>query len=385
MAASRGLDIGWLKSDCGVSTDTDTASLKEKKICIVIPKEKFTNPVVSFFEQYFREYSFTYIVYGPEDAQGYVRPQIGDLLEFDTWIAALACDRVGHVLKESNLIIIEYVIPLLTFRLLRYSKKLLLVFWGGDLYPYCADHLLSVRDCFKKILIQYAISKSAYVGTLTLDDGKLLNNSFPRHGKCYEVMVVGGDVGSEAISTIDCHSKNDGSLRILIGNSATETNRHIQILNQLAKFKDEDIELYLPLSYGDMEYREMVLSYGYKIFKDKFKPLVDFIAYSDYQALLRTIDVGVFNNSRQQGLGNISRLLRFGAKVYLPKDSPNYNHFSHLGCVIHDFHDINGEIFESFASYLDSERCQNMISTSTSRYRDRAIELWSNLFNEVIW
>ena len=355
-----------------------------KEIVVFVPKEKFTNPVISFFETYFTEHNFSYVVYGPNATQGYVRPQTAELFEYDTWEGALSSDYVRHKLKESDLIIVQYVMPLLALRLARYSEKLLLVFWGGDLYPYSDSCIKAFRNRIKKIIVRYAVSKSAYVGVLTADDGKVLDNIFPCHGQCYEVMVIGGDDDSDKISAIDCHSKRSGSVRILIGNSATETNQHIQILDQLAEYKNEDIELYLPLSYGDMEYREIVLSYGYKIFKNKFKPLVDFMDYNEYQTLLRTMNVGVFNHSRQQGLGNISMLLRFGAKVYLPKGSPNYNHFSHLGCIIHDSHAICDEDFESFATYLDSERRQNMMSTSERRYRERAIELWSNLFNEVI-
>ena len=42
-------------------------------------------------------------------------------------------------------------------------------------------------------------------------------------------------------------------INILIGNSATETNNHIEVLDLLSKFKNEDIKIYVPLSYGDME------------------------------------------------------------------------------------------------------------------------------------
>ncbi len=36
-----------------------------------------------------------------------------------------------------------------------------------------------------------------------------------------------------------------------MGNSANPTNNHIEVLNKLLKFKDEDIEIIAPLSYGE--------------------------------------------------------------------------------------------------------------------------------------
>ena len=39
-----------------------------------------------------------------------------------------------------------------------------------------------------------------------------------------------------------------GSIRILLGNSATKTNRHVEAMQMLSKIKDENIEVFAPLS-----------------------------------------------------------------------------------------------------------------------------------------
>ena len=41
--------------------------------------------------------------------------------------------------------------------------------------------------------------------------------------------------------------------------------------------------------------------------------------YSSYISFLGSIDIGIFNNNRQQGMGNITNLLYLGKKVYLSK------------------------------------------------------------------
>jgi len=45
------------------------------------------------------------------------------------------------------------------------------------------------------------------------------------------------------------------------------------------------------------------------IFREKFKPLVDFIPFDEYLNLLAKVDIAIFNHKRQQTMGNITTLL----------------------------------------------------------------------------
>ena len=56
-------------------------------------------------------------------------------------------------------------------------------------------------------------------------------------------------------------TSSDKEIIIQVGNSATNTNNHIDVLKTLEKYKCENIKIFLPLAYGEQEYAEEVIAY----------------------------------------------------------------------------------------------------------------------------
>ncbi|WDL75209.1 TDP-N-acetylfucosamine:lipid II N-acetylfucosaminyltransferase [Helicobacter winghamensis] len=132
-------------------------------------------------------------------------------------------------------------------------------------------------------------------------------------------------------------SNKDGKLVILIGNSADPLNLHKDILNALKPYRDSNIELICPLSYGsDKEYQDEIIEYGKNIFGAKFKPLVEFMPLNVYLDLLSSLDIAIFAHKNQQAYGNIIQLLGMGKKVYMRKTTA-YNEVLKNGLKIFDF------------------------------------------------
>lgn len=100
------------------------------------------------------------------------------------------------------------------------------------------------------------------------------------------------------------------------------------MIDMIKKFKSENIKFVCPLSYGNFEYRDKVIEYGKNILGDKFCPITEYMPQQEYYSLLNKCSVGIFNNNRQQAMGNINVLLRFGAKVYIRDDTTMWNTFS---------------------------------------------------------
>ena len=167
--------------------------------------------------------------------------------------------------------------------------------------------------------------------------------------------------------------------RILLGNSATSSNRHQQMFDMLERFNKENAVFYAPLTYGDMEYRDKIIKLGKDKFGDKFVPLVKHMDSSDYLDFLSTITVGVFNHNRQQGIGNISRLLAFGAKVYLSKDGPLLEENLKDGFKVFPTEDIPNQSFEELIFMKDKDRETNTQKASFEAYSQEAKELWSKI------
>ncbi|HPC47375.1 MAG TPA: TDP-N-acetylfucosamine:lipid II N-acetylfucosaminyltransferase, partial [Deltaproteobacteria bacterium] len=92
---------------------------------------------------------------------------------------------------------------------------------------------------------------------------------------------------------------------ILVGNSGWPSNNHEQAFSVLSRFRDKDIRVFCPLSYGIPEYIEKVCAIGKETFGDKFIPLRKFIRPDRYLKLLNSMDLVVMNHDRQQAAGNI--------------------------------------------------------------------------------
>jgi hypothetical protein len=121
---------------------------------------------------------------------------------------------------------------------------------------------------------------------------------------------------------------------ILLGNSMTLSNNHLEAFEKLSQFSLEGRRVIVPLSYGEMNYREKILNAGVKKLKDHFLPLTDFMPLTDFNHHLLSCSICIMNHYRHQALGTTLSALWFGARTYLSNRSTTYNYFKSLGIII---------------------------------------------------
>lgn len=131
---------------------------------------------------------------------------------------------------------------------------------------------------------------------------------------------------------------------ILLGNSASYTNNHLDAFDNLSASDISGRKIITPLSYGDTRYRDLIASEGNKVFGDAFVPLIDFMPIDEYIAILQSCSIVVMNHLRQQALGNIVIALYLGAKVFLDKENPIYQFFVNNNAHIYSIEDLAVEI-----------------------------------------
>lgn len=129
---------------------------------------------------------------------------------------------------------------------------------------------------------------------------------------------------------------------ILIGNSSSYSNNHIEIFDILSNFNLKDKKLITPLSYGDPKLSKQLVSLGQSLLKDNFRPIMDFMPLEEYTKLMQTCNVVIMNHYRQQAVGNIISAVYLGAKVFLNKENSAYLYLKRLGCHIYEItEDLN--------------------------------------------
>ena len=158
---------------------------------------------------------------------------------------------------------------------------------------------------------------------------------------------------------------------IQIGNSATEPNNHVDCIKVLKKFKDENIKLIVPLSYGPSIYAEFVKKYCIKNFPGKYEFIEKFISRDKYIEKLDEVDIAVMFHNRSQAFGNCIALITLGKKLYIKNNNPLWNFFQKTNIIVFDANKIKDLSFEEFLKPLTEEQIQSNISKISNFYSEK--------------
>jgi len=288
--------------------------------------------------------------------------------------------RAEKIVIHSLFSISDVVWLLLNSRLL---SKTVWVLWGGDLYNYWLQEKHSLKELTKEKLKRLVIKQLGGIATFVEGDYNLVREKYKTEAR-YFYTFYPNPVNFELLDNANSNTQiaHSGLRKVLLGNSATWTNNHFEILSALSRIDDKSFKIICPLSYGDSAYAEEVIKFGYELFGDRFAPLTQFLSSEEYAKVLASVDVAVFNHNRQQGLGNILALLYLGKKVYIRDDITTFEFFDKHGIRVYNTKDIlkkpNVDIFEYNEEI--GKRNRDVIATEFSE--ERCIELWRKVFYE---
>lgn len=177
----------------------------------------------------------------------------------------------------------------------------------------------------------------------------------------------------------------DNAQHILVGNSATPENNHIDMfINLINNYDIKDRYIYCPLSYGDLEYSKVVINMGNKLFGDRFKPLCNFLDKDEYFKILKSCGFIFMNQLRQQAVGNILSLLCNGSKLFLNKKNPLYSHLLNIGISVSEI-DLNKRVDKIKLEYPSIEESRNnKLLVMKNWHRDKNLDLTRKLVNTLI-
>ena len=270
-----------------------------------------------------------------------------------------------HGLFDIKLVILLFFTPWIL-------KKCYWIVWGGDLYY----HQLSTNDRnykLKELLRGFVIKRIGHLVTYIEGDYHLAQQWYGAKGQYHECIMY----LSNTFTDYDLPPKQDQSTNILIGNSADPSNNHEEILEKLVPYKDADIKIYCPLSYGDQNHAKQTIQKGKAIFGEKFISLAEFMPFDKYLELLANIDIAIFAHKRQQAMGNTITLLGLGKKVYMRNDITPWQTLSEMNLEIFNFDDIGSEetltSLNSEQSLKNSEIIKNYFNKETLKSQLRKI------------
>ena len=272
--------------------------------------------------------------------------------------------------------------------------------WGPDLYRYLrippkrnfiyefarlSYHLLKYRHITtrKMILNQIAVADAKIAQFCALCAGfegdiAKLKERFP--DTYIHQAVYPGEYSLEYVASLkqECPKTetDNKKTRILIGHCAAEILQHEKWIKKLAGTKD--IEIYLPLNYGNQKYGDKIESLAKQYFANNavvFREPLPFERY--YTEILASVDIAIFDMNISNGYGNALYLMYLGKKVFYPENSVMYKNLSQNGAVVFKTEDFDIENLKS----LDSGEKEKNKLFATKRLDFKCIsEQWKALF-----
>lgn len=258
-------------------------------------------------------------------------------------------------------------------------RKSTWIIWGGDAFPAEGSNKNILAFIYEK-LRKRIIKKIPRIAGLLEEDYEIVRKRYHTLASFSRVFYP-YPIDFSLLSELKVHHIKFPEKTILLGNSASESNNHLDILLKLEPLKNEQIKILCPLSYGSTrKYAELIVEKGKEIFKDKFIPLLDFIEPSEYSKILSGVDVLIMNQQRQQGLGNIFPILFLEKKVYIRSDASSFDFLKELGCKINDTLLIEKEldnifILDKASLKRNAEIIFNLLS------EDNCALMWRSLLN----
>lgn len=321
----------------------------------LFPNDKFTEPYISFINKAYNMDEHLFLIIGKgTDTKLTKRRNVLFISKnlkslYLLLMSIYKSEKVFlHGLFSRQVVILLFLQPWIL-------KKSNWVVWGGDLYEYKKK-----RKDLESILYEFfrkSIIKRMYgIITLAKGDYDLAKKWYGVNGKYFHGIYI-NPIKSEYLDSImkENHKENKG-INIQIGNSADPSNKHLEVLRLLEKFKNESVNIFVPLSYGDQKYAMKVVEFGKKIFGEKFNPLLDFLPPEEYSRYLSSIDVAIFSNERQQGLGNIFGLIYLGKKVFIRNDISTWDYLKEqLELKVSNYLEIDTLTFSEFSDFKDKQ------------------------------
>lgn len=237
----------------------------------------------------------------------------------------------------------------------RLLKKCYWSIWGNDLYQYLESRK-GLKNKFKEIIRRFVIRRIGYILTCVPGDYRRAQDWYGARAKLIDCIMYESNVIYPESPSV----REEGAVKILLGNSAFQRNNHFDALDRLSQYAHTNIQVYVPLSYGPQEYARQVAEYGEKIFGKKIIPMFDFMEKDDYLRFLSAIDIAIFNNFNQQAMGNMVALIGKGKTVYLRDTVSSWEVFAELGLVVRRIEDFGLSLIS------EADRNENMRRTANA-------------------
>lgn len=339
-----------------------------KKILHIAPCDEFIPPFIEFVKDNFEFNDHEFLLTNGVDEKN---------LNIASNVHLVGSSKIGKLqyysqliikMQQADKVILHSLFDNVVIQILFYMPWLLnkcyWVMWGGDLYIHQfgrRNWKWKIREFFRRPVIKNMGNLVTYVE----GDVNLARKWYKAKGNYQECLMY----VSNLYQHYEAPYKESNVVNIQVGNSADPSNNHMEVLEKLLAYKDKDIHIYIPLSYGDDEYAKKIIDKSKELFGNKVKYLTKPVPFDEYLKFLGSIDIAIFNHKRQQAMGNTITLLGLGKTVFIRSDTTQWQFFKDKKIEVYDsikLHSLYNEDhlhnIEKIKEYFSTETLINQLT-----------------------
>lgn len=240
---------------------------------------------------------------------------------------------------------------LILFAIASIGKRTGWIIWGGDLYR---NH-----GFLRRLILKFL--RLSYLAVSIPKDLKKFNEVFGHFSGKVIKFWFPYSINNLPSNKLFCSDKKD--FRIMIGNSASSNNRHMDAFDKLKKHKNQNFSIILPLSYGDKIYKKDVIDKAVQLFgNDRIEILDTFLKPELYAEVIKSVDLVFFNHNRQQGGQNLLLAAALSVPIVLSKENAMYDFLVTEGIDVNDVSSFSDVIKIPWPSKESSEAARKIVS-----------------------
>ncbi len=369
------------------------------KIIHIMKREKFTNPVVGFYNKYYNngEHEILYVNYMGEESMINDEFTIYQSELFLSGNALMDAIKIIQYLNKSkgtyfvihSLIFLNYATQFLLYTIFGWLfNKVVWIEWGADLYSWRSKNTGFKGKIKNHIGYNFRFKIKNFIAIFPADI-EIYKSDFPESkARIFYAPYIGyplPNVVYKSTNPLEEALKNKKEIVIQIGHNGIETLNHIDVLQNLAKYRDENIRIFMPLSYGGKEeYVNKVIECANELFPEKTWILKEFMPLEQYNKIVESVSIAIFHTYRQCALSNIDNLNLQNVKVYLTEQGAMYDYYAKNAVPIARYEDIQDMNFEQFikpAKIENVERFDEYVNEVQTR--EKAIECWRYIYDTL--